>query len=168
MKTLYIVRHAKSSWADPDLVDLERPLNKRGQRDAPFMAKLLHGKGVQVDKLISSPAKRAHETAVFFAKQWKISGSHVSLDKQIYEGTPSRLLEKVHEFSNEWNTVFLFGHNPTLTSFINLFAKDYLANLPTCGIARLEADVDDWRLVDSANTNLAELYYPRQFFPKQD
>lgn len=168
MKTLYIVRHAKSSWADPDLIDLERPLNKRGLRDAPFMAKLLYGKEVQVDKLISSPAKRAHETANFFAKQWKISPNQVLLDKQIYEGTPSRLLEKVHEFSNDWNTVFLFGHNPTLTSFINLFANDYLANLPTCGIARLEADVDDWRKIDNANTNLAELYYPRQFFPKKD
>lgn len=168
MKTLYVIRHAKSSWADPDLIDLERPLNKRGLRDAPFMAKLLNGKGVHIDKLISSPAKRAHETAIHFAKQWKIPADQILLDRQIYEGTPARLLEKVQELNNDWETVFLFGHNPTLTSFINLFAGDYLANLPTCGVAHLEADVDDWRKVDSSNTRLVELHYPRQFFPKNN
>ena len=167
MKTLYIIRHAKSSWADPDLIDLERPLNKRGLRDAPFMAKLLHGKGVEVDKLISSPAKRAHDTASFFARQWKLPISKILLDRQIYEGTPSRLLERVHEFPNEWDTVFLFGHNPTLTSFINLYASEYLPNLPTCGVACLVCDADDWCKMDNNNTKVLDIHYPRQYFPKK-
>jgi phosphohistidine phosphatase len=166
MKTLYLVRHAKSSWTDPDLSDLERPLNKRGLRDAPFMAKLLYGNETPVDKLISSPAKRALETANFFARQWKISGSDIVVDSKIYEATPSLLFEVVRGLSDEWDTVFLFGHNPTFTSFINLFAKEYLANLPTCGIACLTTEASSWADMREDNSTLSGLFYPRQYFPK--
>lgn len=168
MKKLYIIRHAKSSWAETDLRDLDRPLNKRGMRDAPFMAKLLFGKGVSVDALVSSPAKRAFETAQFFAKQWKVPAGHLITEPRVYEATPTRLLEIVREFSNDWDTVFLFGHNPTLTSFINLFGSEYLANLPTCGIAYLESEVEEWSVLGNGNTRLVELFFPRQFFPKKD
>lgn len=168
MKKLFVIRHAKSSWSDTGLRDLDRPLNKRGMRDAPFMAKLLFGKGVEVDALVTSPAKRAYETAQFFLKQWKAPSSQLIAEPKVYEATPTRLLEIVREFPDEWDTVLLFGHNPTLTSFINLFAVEYLANLPTCGVAQLDSTADRWAGFGSDNTRLADLYYPRQFFPKKD
>jgi phosphohistidine phosphatase len=166
MKNLYIVRHAKSSWSDLDLRDLDRPLNKRGLRDAPFMAKLLKGKEVNPSALVTSPAKRAHDTALFFAREWKIASEQVQIEPRIYEATPSRLLEIVREFSDDWDTVFVFGHNPTLTSFINLFAAEYLANLPTCGIAHLVSTAASWKELGDSNTEMEALFLPRQFFPK--
>ena len=167
MKELYIIRHAKSSWADLELRDLDRPLNKRGMRDAPFMARLLKGKGIEADALVSSPAKRAHDTALHFAREMKLSTGQVHLEAKIYEATPSRLLEIVREFSDEWGCVLVFGHNPTLTSFINLFASEYMANLPTCGVAHLVSTADKWSELGNANTQLKELFFPRQFFPKK-
>jgi phosphohistidine phosphatase len=167
MKKLYVIRHAKSSWSDTGVKDLDRPLNKRGMRDAPFMAKLLYGKGIETDALVTSPAKRAFDTAQFFLKQWKASSNLLITEPRIYEATPTRLLEIVREFPDDWETVLLFGHNPTLTSFINLFASEYLANLPTCGIAELDSEADKWNIFGSNNTRLIDLYYPRQFFPKK-
>lgn len=165
MKTLYAIRHAKSSWDEPGLSDLDRPLNSRGLRDAPFMAKLLYGKDIQIDRIISSPAKRALETAEFFAKQWKIPVSQIAIERSIYEASSSRILEIARSLSNDWETVFFFGHNPTFTAFINMFSKEYLANLPTCGIARIEVNTADWSGMSEKNTSLAELYYPKQYFP---
>jgi len=166
MKTLFVIRHAKSSWDEPGLSDLERPLNDRGLRDAPFMAKMLRGKGIPVDKLISSPAKRAHDTASFFAGEWKIHTSSVGVERAIYEASPAGLLDLVHAFSNDWETVFLFGHNPTLTSFVNFFSREYLVNLPTCGIVHLVSEAEKWDQFGVTTARVAALYYPRQFFPK--
>lgn len=168
MKKLYVIRHAKSSWSDTGLKDLDRPLNKRGMRDAPFMAKLLFGKGIEVDALVTSPAKRAYDTAQIFLKQWKAPSAQLITEPRVYEATPTRLLEIVREFPNEWETVLLFGHNPTLTSFINLFASEYLANLPTCGIAELDSTAEKWDSMGNHNTRLIDLYYPRQYFPKEE
>ena len=164
MKTLIVVRHAKSSWDEPGIPDLDRPLSKRGVRDAPFMAKVLHGIGFQADKLVSSPAKRALDTATFFAKEWKIPTASIAVDRGIYEAPPQRLLEIVRSLSDEWQTVFLFGHNPALTSFINLFAREYLANLPTCGIAHLESNIAAWSEWKEANARMEKLFFPKQYF----
>lgn len=168
MKKIFVIRHAKSSWSDTGLRDLDRPLNKRGMRDAPFMAKLLYGKGIEIDALVTSPAKRAFDTAQFFLKQWKASSNLLITEPRVYEATPTRLLEIVREFPDDWEAVLLFGHNPTLTSFINLFANEYLANLPTCGIAELDSTAEKWALLGNNNTKLIDLHYPRQFFPKKD
>ena len=164
MKSLFLIRHAKSSWDEPGLTDQERPLNKRGLRDAPFMAKLLLGKALQVDGIVSSPAKRARDTAAFFARECNIPATRIWIDPNIYHGSPAQILAAVRQFSNEWETALLFGHNPALTSLINLFAKEYLANLPTCGIARLESGAELWTGFGEADTSMAELYYPKQFF----
>ena len=82
MKKLFLVRHAKSSWADPSLADLDRPLNKRGLRDAPFMAKLLKGRGVQPDRILSSPANRAFTTASYFAEALDIPSKEIDIETE--------------------------------------------------------------------------------------
>lgn len=164
MKTWVIVRHAKSSWSNSELEDIERPLNKRGRRDAPFMAKLLHGKGIVPDILISSPAVRAHTTAEYFASECKKDLSTIAIEERIYEAYPEDLVELAHQFNDYWDTVFLFGHNPTLTDLVNRYTEDHIDNIPTCGVAILEAKVDHWTELSSANTRLVEFFYPKQYF----
>lgn len=166
MKTVYIIRHAKSSWSDSSLKDIERPLNKRGYRDAPFMANLLSGKGVKPDRLISSPANRAYTTATYFAEAFHISKPSIDIRKTIYEAYPEDILDLVEHLANEWQTVCIFGHNPTFTSFANLFTNNYIANVPTCGIVRIDADVERWEQFSVDTAKVTEFHYPKQYFPK--
>ena len=165
MKTVYLVRHAKSSWADMSLRDIDRPLNKRGFRDAPFMAKMLKGKGARPDALVSSPANRAFTTASYFAKAIDWSPEDIVVEKDIYEAYVSDLFEIVRSLSEEWDTICLFGHNPTFTSFANRFGgRDYIPNIPTCGIVRIESDCKQWSDFSEENSRLVEFHYPKQYF----
>lgn len=163
MKTVFFVRHAKSSWDNPSLRDIERPLSKRGKRDAPFMGKLLRGKGIVPDRLISSPANRALSTARYFAKAFGIAEEEVEVDKRIYDAYPEDILEIVQELPEEYGLILMFGHNPTLTGVANLFTEDYISNVPTCGIFRVDAAVDSWADFREGKGRLAEYHYPKQY-----
>jgi len=115
MKTLVIVRHAKSSWDDPSCSDFERTLNKRGERDAPYMAQITREKGIKADLIISSPANRALTTAKYFAKEQGIVDSNISQKELIYNSGFSEILRLLKKTDNSYNTVMLFGHNPDIT-----------------------------------------------------
>ncbi|MCB0572915.1 MAG: histidine phosphatase family protein [Phaeodactylibacter sp.] len=164
MKTIYFVRHAKSSWDNPTLRDIDRPLNKRGLRDAPFMAKLIKSKGVRPGLLVSSPAVRAITTARFFAEALGIDKGQIEQDKRVYEAYPEDILEIVQEFSDDCSVAFLFGHNPTLTTVANMFAEDYIANLPTCSVVQVDADIDSWQGFREGKGRISGFFYPKQFF----
>ena len=164
MKTFFLIRHAKSSWADMSLRDFDRPLNKRGLRDAPFMAKMLAGKGIKADAIISSPANRALTTATYFAIEMGIAAKAIVQEKKIYEAYSEDVLEVLAELNSEWNTVLIFGHNPTFTALANDFGTDYISNLPTCGIVKIESSANDWAAVDETNSRLTAFYYPKQYF----
>ena len=164
MKRVFLIRHAKSSWKDLSLDDIDRPLNKRGLRDAPFMAKLLRGRNVHADKIISSSAKRALETATYFADALNIPKEEIEIRRAIYDAYPDGILEQIRGFRNDWSSVLLFGHNPTFTSFVNQFTEEYIANIPTCGIVHLEADIDNWTEFDRQSASLVAFYYPKQYF----
>lgn len=164
MKTVYFIRHAKSSWKEQGLRDIDRPLNSRGKRDAPFMAKLLRGKDIQVDQLVSSPANRARSTAKYFAEAFDIKESDILIMKDIYEAHPSTILRIIRSFSNDWKTVLIFGHNPTFTDVVNFFADRYIHNVPTCGIVQIEAAIDDWKNFDENAGKLKAFHYPKQYF----
>ncbi|MCI5081007.1 MAG: histidine phosphatase family protein [Saprospiraceae bacterium] len=164
MKSLYLIRHAKSSWENPTLKDFDRPLNPRGQRDAPFMAKLLKGKCPELDLIVSSPAKRAYTTASIFADAYHIPLDAIQLEKKIYDAYPEDILEIVNELPKNVKTVLVFGHNPTFTTLANLFSDDYLSNLPTCGIVRIDAEIEDWAAFGVASAKMTEFHYPKQYF----
>lgn len=164
MKTAFFIRHAKSSWADMDLSDIDRPLNKRGMRDAPFMAKLLKGKGANPDRLISSPAKRAFTTASFFAEAFDIPASGIEVRNTIYETYVEDVLAMVRKLPEELDQVLIFGHNPTFTSLASMFSSTYIPNIPTCGIFQLEAKIEKWSKFDTDIVSLVALYYPKQYF----
>lgn len=166
MKTLYLVRHAKSSWKDLSLDDVDRPLNKRGKRDAPFMGKRMHQMGISPDKLLTSPAKRAMATAKAFAVEVDYPWKEVQIVPSIYEASTRDLLAIIQNLNNEWQEVVLFGHNPTFTFFANFYAQPALDNVPTAAIVALDFDVENWENVNSKNGQIRFFDYPRLYFPK--
>ena len=166
MKSLFLIRHAKSSWENPNLRDFDRPLNPRGLRDAPFMAKLLKGHQEQVDVIVSSPANRAISTAHFFAKEFGLSTNAILQKKSIYEAYPEDVLLVIQALDDQHQSALVFGHNPTFTALANQFSKEgeYIANVPTCGIIHIESNVTKWSDLDSLNSKLVAFYYPKQYF----
>lgn len=164
MKTIYFIRHAKSSWDSLGMKDKDRPLNDRGERDAPRMGKLLKDKGVKPDKLVSSPANRAFSTAKHFAAAFDIATANIAVEEQIYEADVTDIMEVVHGLSDDWETVFIFGHNPTFTDVVNQFTERSIMNVPTCGVCKVESTIDRWEDFASNNARLTEFHYPKQFF----
>lgn len=164
MKVVYFVRHAKSSWDNPRLSDFERPLNERGRRDAPFMAKLLKSKGVIPDAFVSSPANRALSTAGYFAEAFGVEKAAIQIQEAIYEASPSTILQVLRALPAAWHTIFIFGHNPTFTDLANQFIEKTIHNLPTCGVVKVEDEVADWKEFGSAKAKATEFYYPKQYF----
>ena len=164
MKTVCFIRHAKSSWSDAMLKDIDRPLNKRGKRDAPFMAKLLRGKQVVADAIISSPANRAFTTATHFAQAMDIKKKDIIVKKGIYEAYADDVIRIVQQTDNAYDTILVFGHNPTFTTLANQFTDEYIANIPTCGITQIAADIESWEEFRAGTGKLVAFYYPKQYF----
>lgn len=145
MKTLYLVRHAKSSWKFPELDDIERPLNKRGKRDAPAMGRFLKDKDIMPDIIISSPAVRASMTARIISDILSYPLSHVKYSDEIYEADTTSLLKVVSRVDDKFNSTMLIGHNPGMTYFANMLASARIDNIPTCGIFCTELDISSWQ-----------------------
>lgn len=163
-KTVYFIRHAKSSWKDPSLDDFDRPLNKRGLRDAPFMAQLLRDQVPTPDALVSSPANRALTTATFFAEAFGIPVSEIVIRPAIYEAFPEDILDVVKAFPDAWQTVLVFGHNPAFHALANMFGEQPLVNVPTCGMFRVDTSGDAWSSFDPSFGQLTSFQYPKQYF----
>lgn len=165
MKTVYFIRHAKSSWSDMSLRDHDRPLNKRGRRDAPFMAAKLKGLGAEPEAIITSTALRAKTTAQHFARAFDLSGKNFIEEGDIYEAYSSNILKIVQNISNKWDTILIFGHNPGFTMVANSFSGgEGIANVPTCGIVKVVAKVDKWKDLKAAKGQVEEFHYPKQYF----
>jgi len=163
MKTVYFIRHAKSSWKDFSLRDFDRPLNKRGFRDAPFMAEKLLLSGAKPDALISSPANRALTTAGFFARTFGFESAEIIQEASIYEAFPDTILHIIRTLPDKLNTVFLFGHNPGFTMVANGFGGDHISNIPTCGIVRVEAATDHWAEFSAQTGKITHFFFPKKY-----
>ncbi|HEY1724466.1 MAG TPA: histidine phosphatase family protein [Steroidobacteraceae bacterium] len=144
MKTLYLVRHAKSDWSDPALSDQQRPLNARGRRNAPAMAARLARRYRPPQLLLSSPALRALRTAQLFARGLGYRRSEIVIHPRLYASTASVLLRVVQALDDKFKRVMLFGHNPELSRLAQRLC-DRIDQLPTCAVARFKFDVDSWR-----------------------
>lgn len=146
MKRLGLLRHAKSSWDNPGLSDFERPLNKRGQRDAPRMGTLLSERKVNPQRIISSTAVRARTTAELAAREMDFDVAAIQLSDDLYHAGAGTMLDVLAELGGDKECVILVGHNPGITSLANHIAADArIDNLPTAGFFFVEADIDDWR-----------------------
>ncbi len=151
MKRLYLIRHAKSSWKDTLLSDFDRPLNKRGLRDAPFMGQRLHEHHVHPDIFVSSPAKRAIHTSQLLAQEVGFPQEQILIDESIYEAGVMSLLQVVHTLDDRANHAILVGHNPGMTMFAQSLARVPIDNMPTCSIFCVEFDSSSWKDVKMGN-----------------
>jgi len=161
MKTLYFIRHAKSSWDDPMLDDHDRPLNKRGRRDGPVMARRLLGIDVAPDGILSSTAKRARQTAGYFKDVLTVENAIYF--RELYHAWPTTIETQVRNLPDEWDTVLVFGHNPGYTDLANKLKNDlYVGNVPTCGIIGARSGVEEWKDFSLADAQRIAYMYPKQ------
>ena len=144
MKELCLVRHAKSSWKYPKLDDFERPLNKRGRKNAPFMGKIVHQLGFSPDLIISSPASRAAMTARAFAFEINYPLEKIQYLASIYESNEIDLTHILEGLADNLNKVMLLGHNPALTHLANSIGNYPVSNIPTSGVFCVALDIPFW------------------------
>lgn len=161
MKTLYLVRHAKSSWKQPELSDFERPLNKRGKRDAPAMGRFLLKKGVIPDIIISSPAVRALLTTKIISDILSYPENRVVYSDPIYEAGIVSLYKVISELGDKYTSAMMVGHNPGMTYFANSLANTRIDNIPTCGIFCAELDITSWDEISENCGSLGFFEYPK-------
>jgi len=169
-RELLLLRHAKSDWASNALSDFDRPLAKRGLRDAPRVGKWLYREGLVPSLIISSPAKRATETALQVCKGLDYKKKHIRWEAAIYEAGVAALLEVLASCSDDGPSVLLVGHNPGLEDLLRYLADGDIDEpsdgklLPTAALARLEMP-DDWTRLDSGCAGLLTLIRPRKLDP---
>jgi len=162
MKRLTLVRHAKSDWSLPGQQDWDRPLNKRGQRDAPEMARRLRSRRLRPDLVLTSPAVRAITTATVMARELRLDVSRVAQDERLYLASAQDLMKVVRELGGDATHLMVFGHNPGITDFANrLSVGDQIDNLPTCGVFTATFDISSWDALEWATGEDAQFDYPK-------
>jgi phosphohistidine phosphatase len=161
MKTLIVVRHAKSSWNEPGTDDLSRPLNNRGKKDAPEMAKRLRKRGIPIDLFLSSPAQRAFTTARYFADEYKVGKKDIAVEEKLYNAAPDTFYEVLSTLSDEYKTIALFSHNPGITDFVNTLTQVRVDEMPTCAVYAVTADPDKWAFFEDASKHFLFFDYPK-------
>ncbi|MBK7946483.1 MAG: histidine phosphatase family protein [Flavobacteriales bacterium] len=162
MRTLYLCRHAKSSWADPGQSDHERPLNERGLHDAPEMARRFSERGEQLDLIVASDANRALTTARCFANESRIGSDRFQLQPKLYHASIDMIMQVVAALPDSARSVMLFGHNPGFSEAVEYFASDGPGELPTCGLVRIDFPLDSWRATSRDLGTLVWFDYPKR------
>jgi phosphohistidine phosphatase len=159
MKTLLILRHAKSSWKDDQVGDHDRPLNKRGKRDAPRVGELVQQVQLQPELIISSTAKRTRKTASRVAKQCGYQGI-IELQGTLYLAPPGAYIEALRKVDDSVNRVMVVGHNPGLEQLLTLLTGQHIL-LPTATLAHVELDLARWRDMNTQTRGtLVDLWRP--------
>ena len=159
MKTLYLLRHAKSSWDNPSLTDFERPLNERGSKAAPFMGGLMRDLGFLPYIILSSPAVRAKTTAQMVKAAGPLD-AEIRYERRIYEASPQRLREVVAEIDNAHPSLLIVGHNPGIEGFIRYLTGD-LESIPTAALGVISLDIDNWYAIGEGRGDLQKVYRPK-------
>jgi phosphohistidine phosphatase len=164
MKTVYLIRHAKSSWEDDRLSDFDRPLNERGKIDAPRMGKRLKEKNITPDLFLASPAKRTLSTAKRIADVLGYPKENIKTDQALYHADEDEILNVIRSANDKNDCIFIFGHNPGLTDFVNAMNNDrkrFIDNVPTCGIVAFSFDVKNWKQIDFGKGELLFFDFPK-------
>jgi phosphohistidine phosphatase len=158
MKTLFLLRHAKSSWKEVDVADFDRPLNERGGRAAPFMGRLLRERGFTPDIIVSSPARRARKTARLFKGAGEYTAPLV-FDERIYEASPTTLLYIAAEADDSKGSIMLVGHNPGMEEAARVLTGQ-TEPMPTAAIAVIDLDIDSWKDIAAGRGSLRAIFRP--------
>lgn len=163
MKSLYLVRHAKSSWDNPSLEDSKRPLNHRGKENAVLMGKILRKRNEIPDLIISSNAKRARNTARRFAKEIGYPIKDIIEDKKLYMADSIDFEKVISKVNDDIKALMLFSHNPGITNFLNSISGSDITNIPTSGICRIDFDIKSWNEINDSKGNLIYFDYPKKY-----
>ena len=162
MRYLYITRHAKSSWADFTKSDFDRPLNDRGNKDAPEMAKRLIKRKVDIDAFISSPAKRAKATCKHFCNEFEVNPDKIIFIDKLYHASVEVFYEVIHSLDNKYKSVAIFSHNPGITDFVNTLCENVrIDNMPTCGVFAVELNIKEWKDFKEKENQYKFFDYPK-------
>jgi phosphohistidine phosphatase len=161
MKTLFLIRHAKSSWDDTALPDQDRPLNDRGKRDAPNMGERLAKRDVKPDLILSSPAMRALKTAEIIAKKLDYRRRDILVDDRLYAVAADDLLDVIHKLDDKLERVMLLGHNPELTELAHRLSSK-ITHMPTCAVAEFTFDAKSWSKIGKVKPAKVALDYPKR------
>ncbi len=167
MKVLYLLRHAKSSWKDAELSDIDRPLNRRGKKNAPEMGKYLRKNGVNPQLIISSPAKRAFQTSTLLSDKLGYEEKNIKIDMSLYGANTDELIKLIHGIDDTLKRVMLVGHNPGFTQVIAYLSDYALDNLPTCGLAEIRFNCRKWENVKKGKGRLERLEFPKSLEGKK-
>ncbi len=163
MKTLYLVRHAKSSW-EHDVPDHQRPLKKRGHNDALLVSELVSLELKPPQKIISSDANRAQTTAKYFKKAFNVTDEDFILDHQLYDFSGRSVMQIIKNLDDSLKCVMIVGHNHAFTSIVNMLGNEYIDNLPTSGFVQIRFDVASWKEITSGKTK--KMVFPRHLRDK--
>ncbi|PVW13791.1 SixA phosphatase family protein [Marixanthomonas spongiae] len=158
MKTLYLVRHAKSSWKY-DVTDHLRPLKKRGHNDATLVSEKIKNEIEPPQKILTSDANRARTTAEYFKKAFNITDDNYELTHDLYDFSGQQVMQVIKSIDNFLDRAMIVGHNHAFTSMVNMMGSKKIENLPTSGFVMIEFDVDDWNDVSTGTTK--EMVFPR-------
>ena len=162
MKTLLLIRHAKSRWDSSAATDAERPLNERGKHDAAMMAKRLKKNKVHIDQFISSPAKRAKKTAIYFMDEYDRKEKDLVLVPELYEASVKHFFSVVGLLEDDNNVVALFSHNPGITDFANRLTDVKTDNMPTCSIFAVQCNSKSWSEFEAAQKTFWFFDFPKK------
>lgn len=163
MKTLYLIRHAKSDWSDESLSDYDRPLSHRGIKDAPLMGSKLADKGILPDLILSSPALRAKTTAISIAEALSYPPESIGYDHTLYASDVETILSIIRSVAPSVDTLFLFGHNPEITECANLIANGDIDNIPTCGVVTIRLKNNSWESIGANSAEIRRFDFPKKY-----
>ncbi|MBS1729449.1 MAG: histidine phosphatase family protein [Bacteroidetes bacterium] len=161
MKTLILVRHAKSNHAMNGQRDIERSLNEKGMADATMMAQRLLLKGDMPDAFISSPAKRAFTTCSLFAKVFNLPAVPILTENKLYEASANTFYEVVQNVADQFSCIALFSHNPGISYFVNTLSSKQIEGMPTCGIFAVKTSIDSWKDFRDAQKDFCYFDFPK-------
>ena len=161
-KKLYLIRHAKSSWKELGASDFERPLNKRGKRDLPYMAKRLKHFGIKPDLILSSPALRAKTTATVIAETLKYKEADIIFEDALYDSSYTSYRYLLDSLDEKYNSVFIVAHNPEITEVGERLSGAILTNIPTCAIVCIEFDVQSFKDIEEEGGKVLFFDYPKK------
>jgi phosphohistidine phosphatase len=162
MKTIYLVRHGKSSWKDTDLSDIDRSLKRRGVQDAYLIGEHLRKDKICPDLIISSVAVRAFHTAVIIARKMDYSLQHIALQDDLYASSAHHYLEVIANQRNDASSLMIFGHDPALTNLFNMLLHNSVEKIPTCAVVAIEIEAENWRDIGKAKNQLKLFIKPKE------
>lgn len=164
MKQLFLLRHAKSSWDDPTISDLERPLNKRGKNDSFLMANVFKQLDLVPELIISSNAKRAYSTAKRIASVLYDNKNSLIVDDELYDASVESFMSFINSLNDNFDKIMLVSHNPVITIITNKLSNTSITNMPTCGLALIEFNVSFWSEVKFNTGELISFEYPKKYY----